>query len=57
MQNSRSWEPTPILTRRTLQLGWGLRNDAAHGNYDEYSKQQVMLMIDSIRDFIARNPE
>ena len=45
------------LDQKNVTAWLGLRNDAAHGNYDEYSKQQVMLMIDSIRDFIARNPE
>ena len=45
------------LDQKNVTAWLGLRNDAAHGNYDEYSKQQVALMIDSIRDFIARNPE
>lgn len=34
----------------------GIRNDAAHGDYDKYSKEQVVLMVAGIRDFIARNP-
>lgn len=33
-----------------------IRNNAAHGKYDEYTKEQVALMIDGIRDFINRNP-
>jgi hypothetical protein len=33
-----------------------LRNNAAHGNYDEYSENQVDLLIEGVRDFIARNP-
>ena len=45
------------LDQKNVTAWLGLRNDAAHGDYDEYSKQQVALMIDSIRDFIARNPE
>ncbi|MDY0341464.1 MAG: hypothetical protein RBS17_09685 [Coriobacteriia bacterium] len=37
--------------------GWlGLRNDAAHGNYDAYAQQQVRLLVASIRDFISRRP-
>ena len=45
------------LDQKNVTAWLGLRNDAAHGNYDKYSKQQVVLMVDSIRDFIARNPE
>ena len=45
------------LDQKNVTAWLGLRNNAAHGNYDEYSKQQVVLVIDSIREFIARNPE
>ena len=45
------------LDQKNVTAWLGLRNDAAHGNYDAYSKQQVVLMIDSIREFIIRNPE
>ena len=34
----------------------GLRNDAAHGNYGAYDKNQVDLLISSVRDFITRIP-
>jgi hypothetical protein len=34
----------------------GLRNDAAHGNYGNYTDEQVKLMVAGIRDFISRNP-
>jgi hypothetical protein len=38
-------------------LAWlGLRNDAAHGKYDEYSKEQVALMLEGIRGFLIRHP-
>jgi hypothetical protein len=33
-----------------------LRNKAAHVHYAEYTKEQVVLLIQSIRDFITRNP-
>lgn len=33
-----------------------IRNDAAHANYDKYEASQVTLMIQGIRDFMARNP-
>ncbi len=34
----------------------GTRNDAAHGDYDKYGKEQIALLVASIRDFIMRNP-
>jgi hypothetical protein len=34
----------------------GLRNDAAHGNYSNYTDGEVKLMVAGIRDFITRNP-
>jgi hypothetical protein len=34
----------------------GLRNDAAHGNYGNYSDGEVKLMLAGVRDFIGRNP-
>jgi hypothetical protein len=34
----------------------GIRNDAAHGNYDDYEAGQVGPMIAGIRDFIQRLP-
>ena len=33
-----------------------LRNKAAHGHYLEYTKEQVELMLQSVRDFTARCP-
>lgn len=37
--------------------GWlGLRNSAAHGKYGDYTKEQVVLMVAGIRDFIGRTP-
>lgn len=34
----------------------GIRNSAAHAKYDEFNEQQVIAMIDGIRNFISRNP-
>jgi hypothetical protein len=34
----------------------GIRNDAAHGNYGNYTNDQVKLMVAGIRDFLTRNP-
>ena len=33
-----------------------LRNNAAHGNYNEYDKPQVEEMLQGVMDFITRNP-
>jgi hypothetical protein len=33
-----------------------LRNKAAHGRYGEYIARQVELLLQSVRDFIARLP-
>jgi hypothetical protein len=33
-----------------------IRNDAAHGDYQKYTREQVALMVQGIRDFMARNP-
>ncbi len=33
-----------------------LRNNAAHGKYNEYTQEQVELMLMSVRDFINRYP-
>lgn len=44
------------LDQKNVTAWLGLRNNAAHGNYTEYDKSQVSLMVQSIRDFITRNP-
>jgi hypothetical protein len=44
------------LDQKNVTAWLGLRNNAAHGNYTEYDKTQVSLMIQSIRDFVTRNP-
>jgi len=44
------------LDQKNITAWLGLRNDAAHGDYNEYDKQQVSLLINSIRDFVTRNP-
>ena len=46
------------INDQKIVTAWlGLRNSAVHGDFDEYTDQQVALMIDGVRDFIARNPE
>ncbi len=44
------------LDQKSITAWLGLRNNAAHGKYNEYSKEQVALMVQGVRDFIARNP-
>jgi hypothetical protein len=34
----------------------GIRNSAGHANYTEYTKEQVDLFLQGLRDFIARHP-
>jgi hypothetical protein len=33
-----------------------IRNNAAHGKYGEYTKEEVKLMVLGVGDFISRNP-
>jgi len=44
------------LDQKNVTSWLGLRNDAAHGDYGAYTKEQVSLLIGSIRDFITRIP-
>lgn len=44
------------LDQKNVTAWLDLRNKAAHGKYSEYSKEQVALMIQGIRDFISRYP-
>lgn len=44
------------LDQKSVTAWLDLRNNAAHGKYDEYTKEQVALMVQGIRDFIVRHP-
>ena len=44
------------LDQKNITAWLDLRNKAAHGHYNEYSNEQVNLLIDSISNFIARHP-
>jgi hypothetical protein len=44
------------LDQKQVTSWLDLRNKAAHGQYTEYTKEQVALMLQGIRDFIMRNP-
>ncbi len=43
------------LDQKSVTSWLDLRNKAAHGNYKEYTIQQVELMLQGVRDFIVRN--
>ena len=44
------------LDLKNVTAWLGLRNSAAHGNYVDYEKAQVALLISSVRDFVTRVP-
>ena len=46
----------PILDQKNVTAWLGLRNKAAHGRHTEYTKEQVVLMLSGVRDFVVRLP-
>ena len=44
------------MQQKQVTAWLGLRNNAAHGKYEEYGVDQVRLFIDGLRDFMIRNP-
>lgn len=44
------------LDQKNVTAWLDLRNKAAHGQYAEYTAQQVELFVQAILDFLARNP-
>lgn len=44
------------LDQKNVTAWLDLRNKAAHGHYDEYTQQQVELMLQSVTDFLTRHP-
>jgi len=42
------------LDQKSVTAWLDLRNKAAHGKYTEYEKEQVVLMMRSVTDFLAR---
>lgn len=44
------------LEQKNVTAWLGLRNDAAHGNYGNYTSSQVNGMLANVRDFITRHP-
>ena|ERR1017187_656194 len=44
------------LDQKSITSWLDLRNRAAHGRYGEYTKDQVSLLLQSVRDFMVRVP-
>ena len=44
------------LDQKNVTAWLGLRNNAAHGDYAKYTSEQVALLLDSVRNFVTRNP-
>lgn len=42
------------LDAKQITAWLGLRNDAAHGNYSDYSKEQVRSLLTGVMDFMVR---
>ena len=45
-----------LLDQKNVTTWLDLRNNAAHGRYDEYTIAQVTLMLEGIRNFMVRIP-
>ena len=45
-----------LLEQKNVTAWLDLRNKAAHAKYEEYSKDQVTLMLQGLRFFVARYP-
>lgn len=44
------------LDQKNVTAWLDLRNKAAHGQYSEYTQEQVELLLQSVRDFLVRHP-
>jgi len=44
------------LDQQNVTAWLALRNNAAHDKFEEYTKAQVSLMLQGVRDFISRYP-
>jgi hypothetical protein len=44
------------LDQKLVTAWLDMRNKAAHGKYGEYTKEQVELLLQSVRDFMVRVP-
>jgi len=46
-----------LLSQKSVTPWLDLRNNAAHGKYNEYTEEQVKLMMQGVTDFIARTSQ
>jgi len=46
----------PKTQQKQITYWLGIRNDAAHGKKDNFTEEQVRIMIIGIRDFIIKHP-
>ena len=44
------------LEQKDITAWLGLRNNAAHAKYSEYTKDQVVVMLQGVRGFASRMP-
>jgi hypothetical protein len=44
------------LDSKNITAWLDLRNNAAHGKYDHYTREQVQIALAAVRDFLARVP-
>lgn len=42
------------IDQKSITSWLGIRNDAAHGKFDEYNKEQVQFMIIAVSEFMGR---
>ena len=45
-----------LANQKQITAWLDIRNNSAHGKYDEYITQEVKLMIQGIQNFILNNP-
>ncbi len=44
----------PLIQQKQVTTWLGIRNDAAHGHYNNYTEEQVKNMLIGLRDFFVR---
>src|SRR5207248_6681874 len=44
------------LDQKNVTAWLDVRSKAAHGHYNEYTKEQVALLLNAVRDFVTRSP-
>jgi hypothetical protein len=45
-----------VTNQKRITAWFGLRNDAAHGLYQNYTKEEIDLMVKGITNFLAQFP-